>query len=203
MSQLIHRLCQYGRCALNCTLQKPKEVGFFAFLMLFIFMAIYKSTPAMVNKTLELKIYKNRTPISNIFQERDIINTKSLWVDRLMLKDGARIVHPKLGVIGFGDSFFIDVESSFNVKKAGIYYFIPGSDDGFSLDVDGARLCAFERDRPYSTQRCRIELSEGLHNFKMSYFQGGGHAGLTLAYQFDGDSKQRWVGDNSQYLRFD
>ena len=156
----------------------------------------------MVSKVFELKIYKNRTPITTIHQERDIINTKMVWVDKLMLKDGARLMHPKLGVIGFGDSFFIDVESEFTVKKAGIYYFIPGSDDGFSLDIDGVRLCAFARDRPYSTQRCQIQLNEGSHTFKLSYFQGGGFAGLTLAYQFNDDRKQRWVGDNSQYLRF-
>ena len=58
----------------------------------------------MVSKVFELKIYKNRTPITTIHQERDIINTKMVWVDKLMLKDGARLMHPKLGVIGFGDS---------------------------------------------------------------------------------------------------
>ena len=202
MSQLINRLHQYGQCAINLTLQNPKEVGFMAFLVLFIVVAIYKSTPAMVDKNFELQIYKNRTPITNLFQERDIINTKNVWIDKIMLKDGARLMHPKLGVIGFGDSFFIDVESSFTVKKAGTYYFIPGSDDGFSLDVDGVRLCAFEGDHPYSTQRCEINLSQGTHNFKLTYFQGGGFAGLTLAYQFKEDRKERWFGENSQYLRF-
>jgi hypothetical protein len=202
MKQLMNRLYQYGQCAANLTLQQPKEVGFMAFLVLFIVMAIYKSTPAIVDKNFELKIYKNRTPITNLMQERDVINTKVVWIDRLMLKDGARLKHPKLGVIGFGDSFFIDVESKFTVRKAGVYYFIPGSDDGFSLDVDGVRLCAFEGDHPYSTQRCEIKLNEGVHSFKLSYFQGGGFAGLTLAYQFKDDGKQRWFGDSSQYLRF-
>ena len=199
----MNKLMQYGQCAANLVLQKPKEVGFFTILMLFLAMAVYKSTPPMIDKVFELHIHKNRVAISNVFQERDITNSKSVWVDKLMLKDGARIVHPKLGVIGFGDTFFIDVESDFAVKTAGVYYFIPGSDDGFSLDVDGKRLCAFEADRPYATQRCRVELAEGKHHFKMTYFQGGGHAGLTLAYQFKGDRKQHWVGENTQYLRFD
>lgn len=203
MSQLIDRVKRCCRCGYALTLQNPKEVGFLVLLLLFLGVAIYKSTPAMIDKVFELKISKNRVPIASIDQQRDVINTKNIWVDRLMLKDGARIVHPKLGVIGFGDSFFIDVESEFVVRKAGVFYFIPGSDDGFALDVDGKRLCAFERDRPYSTQRCRVDLSEGKHSFKLSYFQGGGHAGLTLAYQFKGDRKQRWVGENSEYIRFD
>ena len=197
------KLIQWAHCALALTLEKPKEVGFSALMALFLGVAIYHSTPPMVDKVFALQIHKNKVPIKTVSQERDIVRSQTVWVDKLMLKDGARIVHPKLGVIGFGDTFFIDVESDFTVKKAGVYYFIPGSDDGFSLDVDGKRLCAYEKDRPYATQRCRVELDEGTHNFKLSYFQGGGHAGLTLAYQFKGDRKRRWVGENSRYLSFD
>lgn len=198
MSALINRL----QSAYAFTLTKPKEVGFLALMVLFLGMAVHKSTPPMVDKVFELKISKNKSPISSIFQERDISQTKSVWVDKLMLKDGARLVHPKLGLIGFSDSYFIDVEAEFKVKEAGVYYFIPGSDDGFALEVDGKQLCAFEKDRPYSTQRCRVQLDEGTHAFKLSYFQGGGHSGLTLAYQFKGDRKRRWVGENSRYISF-
>lgn len=198
MSAIINKL----QSAYAFTLTKPKEVGFLALMVLFIGMAIHKSTPPMVDKVLELKISKNKSAIRSIFQERDISQTKSVWVDKLMLKDGARLVHPKLGLIGFSDSYFIDVEANFKVKEAGVYYFIPGSDDGFALEVDGKQLCAFEKDRPYSTQRCRVQLNEGTHTFKMAYFQGGGHSGLTLAYQFKGDRKRRWVGENSRYISF-
>lgn len=198
----MNRLIEWLHKAYALTLAQPKEVGFSVLLVLFIGMAIHKSTPPMVDKVFALTISKNKTPISNVFQERDISQTKTVWVDKLMLKDGARLVHPKLGLIGFSDSYFIDVESEFTVKQAGVYYFIPGSDDGFALEVNGERLCAFEKDRPYSTQRCRIELEEGKHTFKLSYFQGGGHSGLTLAYQFKGDRKRRWVGENSKYIRF-
>lgn len=198
MSAIINKL----QSAYAFTLAKPKEVGFLALMVLFIGMAIHKSTPPMVDKVLELKISKNKSAIRSIFQERDISQTKSVWVDKLMLKDGARLVHPKLGLIGFSDSYFIDVEANFKVKEAGVYYFIPGSDDGFALEVDGKQLCAFEKDRPYSTQRCRVQLNEGTHTFKMAYFQGGGHSGLTLAYQFKGDRKRRWVGENSRYISF-
>ena len=157
---------------------------------------------AQRSRFFELHIHKNKVPIKTVSQTRDIAQSQTLWVDQLMLKDGARLVHPKLGPIGFSDSFFIDVEADFTVKKAGVYYFIPGSDDGFSLDVNGERLCAFEKDRPYSTQRCRIELDEGKHSFKLSYFQGGGLSGLTLAYQFKDDRKRRWFGENSRYIKF-
>ncbi|WP_054113172.1 hypothetical protein [Marinagarivorans algicola] len=195
-------LMQYGHCAWALTVQKPKEVGFLALMMIFISMAVYKSTPAMVDKVFELNIYKNKAPINNIFQERDIAQSKVVWVDKLMLKRGSLLKHGKLGAIGFSDSYFIDVESDFTVKKAGVYYFIPGSDDGFSLEVDGRRLCAYEKARPYATQRCRVELDEGVHRFRMEYYQGGGHSGMTLAYQFKGDDKKRWVGENSRYLKF-
>lgn len=191
----LHALYQF-------TLVKPKEVGFLVLMVLFIGMAINKSTPPMVDKVFELKISKNKTPIQSIFQQRDIAQTKTVWVDKLMLKDGARLVHPKLGLIGYSDSYFIDVEADFKVNEAGDYYFIPGSDDGFALEVDGKQLCAFEKDRPYSTQRCHVVLDKGTHKFKLAYFQGGGHSGLTLAYQFKGDRKRRWVGENSRYINF-
>ena len=196
------KLIQYAGCAWALTLQKPKEVGFLIILMLFAVMAVYKSTPARVDKVFELKISKNGSIIKNIFQERDITQTKTVWVDTLMLKSGSQLQHKKLGAIGFSDTYFIDVESEFTVKKPGVYYFIPGSDDGFALEVNGKRLCAFEKDRPYATQRCRVELDKGKNHFKMMYFQGGGHAGMTLAYQFKGDAKRRWMGENSQYLKF-
>lgn len=198
----MNKLIEWSSCAITITFKKPKEVGFLAFMCVFIVMAIYKSTPTYVDKVFELKIYKNRAVIKNIFQERDVAHTKIVWVDKLNLKDGVHIVHPKLGPIGFGETFFIDVESEFTVKKAGVYFFIPGSDDGFSLDVNGKRLCFFEGDRPYATRRCRVELQEGVNAFKMSYYQGGGHSGLTLAYQAQGDKKKRWVGENSRYLKF-
>ncbi len=191
----------HSAIALCC--QKPKEIGFFSALMLFAGVAIYKSTPAFISPVFELKISKNNAAIQTLSQVRDIGATKSLWVDKLMLRDGARLVHPKLGVIGFSDSFFIDIERDFTVKKSGYYTLLPGSDDGFSLDVDGKRLCSFETDRPYTVQPCRIELNEGVHTFKLSYFQGGGHAGLTLAYQADGEKKQYWFGENSRFIHFD
>lgn len=196
------KLIQYGQCAFALTLERPKEVGFLFLMVIFTVMAVYKSTPAMVDKVFKLNIYKNKTSISSVFQERDVAQSKVVWVDTLMLKSGSQLKHEKLGAIGFSDSYFIDVESEFTVRKAGVYYFIPGSDDGFALDVDGKRLCAFEKDRPYATQRCRIELDEGAHSFKMVYFQGGGHAGMTLAYQFKGDRKKRWMGENSRYIKF-
>jgi hypothetical protein len=199
----MNKLIRWSQCAVALTLEKPKEVGLLGLLILFLIMAIYKSTPPMVKKVFELQIHKNKVAVKELFQERDIVKSETVWVDKLMLKDGARIMHPKLGVIGFSDSFFIDIAAEFTVNKAGIYYFIPGSDDGFALDIDDQRLCAFEKDRPYSTQRCRIELEKGTHNFKLRYFQGGGLSGLTLAYQFQDDSKQRWVGENSQYMTFD
>lgn len=199
----MNKLKQWAQCAWGLTLKQPKEVGFSVLLVIFVGVGLYKSTPAIVDEVFELQIHKNKVPIKSVDQKRDISQSKTVWVDKLMLKDGARLIHPKLGAIGFSDSFFIDVESDFTVKKSGVYYFIPGSDDGFSLDVDGKRLCAFVKDRPYSTQRCRIELDEGEHSFKLSYFQGGGLSGLTLAYQFKGDRKRRWFGENSRYLNFD
>ena len=180
----------------------PKELGFAVLLGIFALVGVYKSTPPMVKSVFELKISQNKKPIRSLFQERELGKTKTVSVDKLMLKKGSLLRHPKLGAIGFAGNYFIDVEATFTAKIAGVYYFIPGSDDGFSLDVNGKRLCSFAKDRPYKTQRCRVTLNEGENTFKLSYFQGGGHAGLTLAYQHKDDKKRRWVGENSKYLSF-
>ena len=196
------KLIQYFNCAVALTLQKPKEVGFLGVMVLFLGMAIYKSTPPMVNKVFELHVHKNKGAITDIFQTRDIVKSKKVWVDKLMLKNGSHLVHPKLGAIGFANSYFIDVEAEFEVKVSGVYYFIPGSDDGFSLEVNGKQLCSYKGVRPYATVRCRVELPEGPNTFRMEYYQGAGHSGLTLAYQAKGDRKKRWVGENSKYMKF-
>lgn len=186
-----------------CTLvNRPKESGLSALLVLFVAFAVYKSTPPFVDKVFELKIYKNGQIIHKLDDERNISGEKTVWVDKLMLKDGYRLMHPKLGAFAFSEHFFIDVNGEFEVKVPGRYYLYPGSDDGFALSVDGKQLCQFLGSRPYATRACPVELDKGTHTFELNYYQGSGHAGLTLAYRHKEDKKRRWFGENSRYLKF-
>lgn len=198
----MNKLARYSQKFVEACIQRPKETGFSALLLVFALFALYESTPPMVSKVFELKIYKSNKAISKLDDPRDISAEKTVWVDHLMLKDGYHLVHPKLGAIGYGDNYFVDIDGVFTVKEAGKYLLYPGSDDGFSLAVDGKTLCQFLGDRAYATRSCRVNLDKGKHNFTLKYFQGGGHSGLTLAYRHEDAKTQKWFGDNSRYIKF-
>lgn len=197
------KLLAYAERFVAFCLARPREMGFSALLLIIALAGIYQSTPAMVDHVFELQIKKNGKSIRTINDKRDITAEKIVWVDKLMLKDGYHLVHPKLGAIGYGNNYWIDIEGEFEVKKAGKYFFYPGSDDGFRLSVDGEQLCEFIKDRGYATRSCPKTLEEGKHTFKLVYFQGSGHSALTLAYRHREAKKRKWFGENSRYISFD
>lgn len=164
---------------------------------------INQITPPSVDAVIKLTISKNRAGISNIHQTRNIEFTKEVMVDVLDLSEKNRFRHPKLGDIGYVDNFFVDISKKFTVKTAGKYRFNVSSDDGFSLTIDGKRLCEHVRDRPLTLQSCPIDLSAGEHQFDLVYFQGFGNAGLKVDYLNELDKKVYVFGENSKHLNFD
>lgn len=163
---------------------------------------IYRVIPVSVDQVVKLTINKNRTGISNIYQQRDTEFTREVWVDVLDLETKSRFGHPKLGnVATYSDDFFVDVDHKITVKDADTYRFMVGSDDGFSLKIDGKLICEHLGDRPFSVQPCTIHLNEGEHQVQISYFQGYGNSGFTVEYA-RGDDKPRWFGEDSRSVKF-
>lgn len=163
---------------------------------------ILRITPPFVSDVVELKIVKNKTPISRIDQEREPDYQRRVWVDRLDLFHKNQLRHPKLGQLGYTDNFFIDIDHTFEVLEGGRYRFLIGSDDGFVAKIDGEELCSFKADRPYRKQTCMVELSEGEHRFEMSYFQGGGFSGFSVEYMPVGAERPHFFGEDSEAVRF-
>lgn len=179
-----------------------KNSIFTALIALTVIIILVRITPASVDPVVKLVISKNRTSITNIHQQRDIEITREVMVDRLNLLDKGRFSHPKLGnVATYSDDFFVDVDHKVTIKKADNYRFLIGSDDGFSLAIDGKQICEHLGDRPYTVQPCIIFLNEGEHNIRVSYFQGYGNSGFTVEYA-RGDEKPRWFGDDSDSVKF-
>jgi hypothetical protein len=179
-----------------------KNTVFSALLALILVLIAVRITPVHVDQVVKVVITKNATSIGNIHQERNISTTKEVMVDRLNLLDKSRFSHPKLGnIANVTDDFFVDVDHSIKITKADNYRFMIGSDDGFSLSIDNKLLCEHQTDRPYSVQACMIFLTEGTHQFHLSYFQGFGNSGLTVEYA-RGDEKQHWFGDDSDSVEF-
>lgn len=172
-------------------------------LLLLVALAIViRITPPFVPKVIELEISQNRQPIGHIEQDRDIEHSRSVWVDRLDLFARNQLRHARLGQVGYTYNFFVDIEHEFEVKQAGRYRFIVGSDDGFILQVNGNELCRFNRDRAYVKQTCYAQLTEGTHEFMMNYFQAGGGAGLTVEYMLVGESRTFFFGEDSEFMAF-
>jgi hypothetical protein len=183
---------------MNITFNKD----FFTSLLLVIVISaiVYRITPVYVEKNIKVIISKNKGAIANIYQPRNIDTTREVIIDKLNLIHKGKFGHPKLGNIAkASEEFFLDVDQWFNVEKSGNYVFKVGSDDGFTLNIDGKKLCEHLADRPYSIDTCSIFLNKGAHHLAASYFQGYGNSGFTLEYQFE-DGSAYWFGENSAAL---
>lgn len=179
-----------------------KNSLFTVLIALTAILILVRITPVSVDPVVKLVISKNRAGISNIYQQRDIEFTREVWVDVLDLEEKNRFSHPKLGnVATFSDDFFVDVNHTITVKKADTYRFLMGSDDGFSLSIDGKLVCEYPGDRAFTVQPCLIFLSEGTHQVQISYFQGYAHSGFSVEYA-RGDDKPRWFGEDSSNVKF-
>jgi hypothetical protein len=179
-----------------------KNSIFTALIALTVIIILVRVTPVTVDPVVKLVISKNRVGISNIYQQRDIEFTREVMIDQLNLLDKSRFSHPKLGNIAtYSDDFFVDVDHKITVKQSDTYRFLIGSDDGFSLSIDGKLICEHLGDRPYTIQPCLIFLNEGEHQVHISYFQGFGNSGFTVEYA-RGDEKQRWFGEDSNSIKF-
>jgi PA14 domain len=169
-------------------------------LLSVIAIIVYRITPVYVEQNLKVVVSKNRVSISNINQVRDITNTRIVNLDKLNLFNNGKFGHAKLGNIAkASDDFFIDVDQMFSIHKTGNYQFLIGSDDGFSLTIDGKKVCEHLQDRPYSVQSCNVFLNSGKHRFQVSYFQGFGQSGFSVQYQTN-DGKVYWFGEDSPDL---
>ena len=179
-----------------------KNSIFTALIALAVILVAVRITPVSVDQTVKVVVSKNRVGISNIYQQRDIEFTREVWVDVLDLEESNRFSHPKLGNIAtYSDDFFVDVDHKITVKQSDTYRFMIGSDDGFSLSIDGKLVCEHLGDRPYTIQPCVIFLNEGDHQVHISYFQGFGNSGFTVEYA-RGDEKPRWFGEDSKSVTF-
>ncbi len=180
-----------------------KNTLFSLLLILVTALIINRLIPPSVEPILTLTISKNRVNITHINQARDISASKEVKVDVLNLAEKSRFMHPTLGEIGYGDEFFVDINSVMQVKQPGRYQFFVGSDDGFILTINGREICRFNGSRALATQTCNANLNEGANQFQLNYYQGYGNAGLKVEYRKADSSKRYWVGENSAFIKFD
>lgn len=80
------------------------------------------------------------------------------------------------GVTGRTEWFAIDYTGKFWVTSRRTFRFALESDDGSRLLIDGHTLIDNDGSHPSSGCTGRAELAEGVHQIRVSYFQGPGYA---------------------------
>ena len=80
------------------------------------------------------------------------------------------------------DNFAMDITGRIAVKEAGTYTFLLTSNDGVRLELDGEVVYADEERHGTRDQFVTVELSEGLHDLRMFWFDRTGTAVLEFSY---------------------
>jgi outer membrane protein OmpA-like peptidoglycan-associated protein len=76
------------------------------------------------------------------------------------------------GVTDRFEWFAIDYQGSIYVPATGAYHFRLGSDDGAILYLDGREVINNDHMHPYMEAQGDAQLTQGMHAFRLSYFQG-------------------------------
>lgn len=89
---------------------------------------------------------------------------------------------------GRQEGFGLVFDGYLQVPEDGIYRFATRSDDGSVLWIDGEKVV--DNDGPHSMQRIDglVPLARGWHRLRLTYFNGGGNAGLQLSWGRDGQA---------------
>jgi outer membrane protein OmpA-like peptidoglycan-associated protein len=80
------------------------------------------------------------------------------------------------GVTNRFEWFAVDYQGRIDAPRAGTYGFRLGSDDGSILSIDGTVVINRDGLRAYSESIGKVDLTEGPHDFRLSYFQGPRYA---------------------------
>ncbi len=98
---------------------------------------------------------------------------------------------------GAGDNFGIEVTGYLNIPKDNNYVFRLISDDGSKLFIDDKVIIDHDGLHGADAMDGEVALKEGLHPFKIEFFQGLGGKSLRFLWRsFDGEARFRIVPSN-------
>jgi hypothetical protein len=102
------------------------------------------------------------------------------------------------GVTDRFEWFSIDYRGRFWVSLPGNYDFALTSDDGSKLYIDETMVINNDLQHPAQTEFRRIRLNCGIHNIRVSYFQGPRNM-LALVLSVSGGGKQRRIFSTEEF----
>jgi hypothetical protein len=89
------------------------------------------------------------------------------------------------------EQFMIVFEGQLEIAADGQYLFYLMSDDGSKLFIDETEVVSNDGVHSLQERSGSIQLTSGLHPFKLLYLQAGANAMLRLSYEGPGLSKQQ------------
>ena len=89
-----------------------------------------------------------------------------------------------------GENYAVKFEGYIKISKPGKYNFYTLSDDGSKLFIDGKNIVNNDGDHGTLEKSGSVELTEGMHELKVTYFNGGGGQWLDIYYKGPGIPKQ-------------
>ena len=81
------------------------------------------------------------------------------------------------------DNFYTRWTGVVHVNKAGSHTFFSESDDGSQVSIDNKTVVTNGGVHPMTEASGKIDLTEGNHEIKIEFFQGGGGAGCKVSWQ--------------------
>jgi hypothetical protein len=102
------------------------------------------------------------------------------------------------GVTKRTEWFAIDYTGKFWIEKPGNYKFFLTSDDGSKLYIDDREAIDNDGVHPTLMKQCEIDLKEGAHKIRVSYFQGPGLA-IALILEIEAPMQPRRIFSTDEY----
>ncbi len=101
------------------------------------------------------------------------------------------------------EAFGVLFEGAFRCPEAGAYEFFLTSDDGSVLNISGNTVVDNDGDHGMVERSGRIELSAGLHDFQLGFYEQGGDEGLALEWKGPGFPRRPLRSDDLVIVRQD
>jgi hypothetical protein len=87
-------------------------------------------------------------------------------------------------------NFYVRWTGVLHVEKAGVHTLFSASDDGSRITIDGKLVVNNGGVHPMQEKAGQVDLSAGDHDLRIEFFQGGGEAGIKVAWQPPGAGRQ-------------
>ncbi|MBL8817791.1 MAG: c-type cytochrome [Planctomyces sp.] len=115
-------------------------------------------------------------------------NVANETLDRMTAKDSGIVpaITMEVPQLKERDQFALRFRGSLRIDKPGTYTFYLASDDGSRMYLDGQLLINHDGLHGMDEKSGRIDLTEGLHEFTVTYFDNGGGDGLQVNWSGPG-----------------